>query len=106
MNNHKEFYLLKGRMACVMFTLLQGMLMLLQLGETTVVVATNPDTLSSARFLAWMNGTVLSSDTPYGIHYLGNSTTHKIQSSAWVPAIVFRISFLNLVVCMTVLNAQ
>ena len=44
MNNYKEFYLLKWRFAWVMFPSLQGMLMLLQLGEMTVGVATNQET--------------------------------------------------------------
>ena len=54
---------------------------------------------SPTRFLAWVNEAVLSStDIPYGIHYLVNVTTYTIQSSAWVPAIVFQIHFLSLVV--------
>ena len=66
-----------------MFPSLQGMLMLLQLGKTTMGVAANQETLYPARFLTWMNRTVLSStDIPYGIHYLVNVTIlSRIKSS-------------------------
>ena len=58
----------------MMFPSLPGMLILLQLSEMTVGVATNQETPPFI-FLAWVNGAVLSStDIPYGIHYLVNVT--------------------------------
>ena len=44
MNHYKEFYLLRGRFTWVMFPSLADMLILLQLGEMTVGVATNQET--------------------------------------------------------------
>ena len=44
MNHYKEFYLLSGGFIWVMFPSLPGMLILLQLGEMTVGVATSQET--------------------------------------------------------------
>ena len=106
----QEFCLLKGRFAWAMFPSLQGMLMLLQLKWDDCGCSYKPGD-SSGGFLAWMNGAVLLSIYWYTLWHplpsqCNNSTTYKIHSSAWVPAIVFKISFCSLVVCMIVLNAQ
>ena len=73
-------------------------------------VATNQETLSPARFLTWMNEPLLlSTDIPYGIHYLGSVTIVPCIKSSPLHGFqqfFFRISFLGLVVCMTVLNVQ
>ena len=65
----------------MMFPSLPGMLILLQLGEMTVCGYKPGD--SPVRFLAWVNGAVMSStDIPYGIHYLVNVTIlPRIKSS-------------------------
>ena len=44
MNHYKEFYLLRERFTWVMFPSLADMLILLQLGEMTVGVATTQET--------------------------------------------------------------
>ena len=90
-NHYKEFNLLRGGgggdSLGLTFPSLPGMRILLQLAEMTVGVARLPHYTTSLG--EWGFYVVYWYTLP------NYSTTYKIQSSTWVPAIVFKICFLS-----------